>query len=104
MSVYTSVYALDSKIKAPEIGDSGCIGFPPVSTDGEQHEFLRIYKGLGRVGLTTRELDCFNAFIETYKGEQIPVFGQEGDENTSRQNTKYPAAQMNMSPDTPTIF
>ena len=64
MSVYTSVYAMDSKVQAPEIGDNGCIGFPPVATSGETHDFLRIYRGLSQIGLITREMARFHAFIE----------------------------------------
>ena len=84
MSVYTSVYALDSKIKAPEIGDNGCIGFPPVGTDGETHDFLRIYRGLGQIGLITREMARFHAFLEAYGDEHLYFF-VENDEGADAQ-------------------
>lgn len=79
MSVYTSVYALDSKIKAPEIGDNGCIGFPPVCDDGGTHDFLRVYQGLSQIGLITREMARFHAFIEAYSNEPLYFFVENDD-------------------------
>ncbi len=40
MSLYTTVYALESKIKAPEIGDAGHVGCPPVDSNTDQHPFV----------------------------------------------------------------
>ena len=81
MSVYTAVYALESKIKAPEIGDAGHVGFPPVDSNTGQHPFNLIYAGLKCAGLVTREIDAFKAFLDEYDNERL-YFSVEGDDDS----------------------
>lgn len=81
MSCYTAVYALESKIIAPEIGDAGHVGCPPVNSDAGQHPFNLIYTGLKCAGLTTIELDGFNEFLEKYGNERLYFF-VEGDDDS----------------------
>lgn len=86
MSCYTAVYALESKIIAPEIGDAGHVGFPPVDSDADQHPFNLIYNGLKCVGLTTIELDGFKEFLDKYGNERLYFFveGDDGCEDAKR--------------------
>ena len=82
MSIYTTVYAMESKIQAPEIGDGGYVGQPPVDSSASEHPFNPIYAALARAGLATRELDAFKAFLDKYGNERL-YFSMEGDDDSA---------------------
>jgi len=80
MSSCTTVYSLDSKIQAPEIGDAGHVGAPPVDAAGHHH-FNVIYDALKMIGLVTEELDGFRAFLDQYGDDELYFFVEGGDDS-----------------------
>ncbi len=81
MSCYTAVYSLDSKIQAPEIGAAGHVGAPPVNSATGNHQFSVIYDALRTIGLVTKELDGFRAFLDRYGDDELYFF-VEGDDDS----------------------
>ncbi|MEM7365672.1 MAG: hypothetical protein AAF525_16765 [Pseudomonadota bacterium] len=82
MSISISVYAMDSAVEAPEVGVDGHIGGPPVDSTTGNHKFLLIYNALTKIGLNTRELEVFKAFLDQYGDERL-YYWEEGDPGTS---------------------
>jgi hypothetical protein len=79
----------DCDEKAPELGDSGFMGYPSLDdkvTDVDVATFGSIYKALAAVHAITGEVDAFHKFLERHRGHNVvtdtedgPAFGGDDD-------------------------
>jgi hypothetical protein len=88
MSIGTTTIAIESNIKAPEIGDAGYIGSPNIECEHIYNEewganfytFGWVYSGLKSIHLITKEIEDFKEFLERYLNDNICIFFEGGED------------------------